>query len=1264
MASFLPPPAPNDANWEITECRAYIGGPPGFVQNAAMRMGDPMPTSAAAELAVDYVEGDEFLILDDVSAFLPVNGAVNLIETRSDGSIVNHWFTYLRTSDNTTLLYVARIGGPSGPIPAGSAASQWRELTDDGVSVTLAAELQGSTIVHTATIEGVNWNSLVHRQYATVYLEFRYWNSIYRTWSNWIPTFLGYLNPVRPIGFPGYTTWSADAGCEAKLLGILPTVPQQIGNIVIPYTVDASPHLENPLLEPYEGYIAGAQDFGPQHLYDGDKWTPYVSRDAPTTLPALPWYPGEVGGNPMDNRAGVGGVPTDASGYGIKIQTVCLAGVGVNQQDDHYIEIVNMGPDPSGPAFTDDVRTDPDTGVTTIIPAQQDPETWGAVNLGTLSLETAGCRVYLGSKNGSDEAIMLKRNTTAILCRNRKAFEAQNTVPEGTVIVEWGSCDGWMPGLDPSRLHRGIGGSFTLNRAGGWVALREASRGGIRFVANYTLYSPPESFVDTAGDTIATNGELACSASIAGFADSGHLIPQSGYDQTRIYYSGKSGNTFTGCKKVNPDGQSTLPAGTGLRQGVLADKWRDFVAWGNATNPMPFYLQKGDESLVDQNYDGIDAHRVWGYRGSDGYTDSFTSDWVTVEPDGIPLLHAIRRKNAMGGGVYQGLGNAGDGPFSFIEMDGATAEDWEVVQGRPVGNREPSSTLVVIRLRLAEFTAATVESDDTATLDDDGNPQLRISVAAGTALPYPGTLRDGERIRTNQGYDFRYDWRDDSTFYGVRKYNYSSSPPFYDPGDGPEYPAGTSLTYIYDTNPAHWQKQNRAKRLEGRNSYRVAGLDLRRFQRSAVVTVLEDTSRTDGKILLVPGGDLLPVDGGELQATVVSTGAPLTPPPGYAWGEASFEYYPSDSPTFTVEYTSAVGDELHGRIYSRSSPDRYLPPGTTLVLQSAASRLEDCIIRVSRRPNPNDPTTYLGSGQNPDWDDLATVNGLSSDRTYFSLSDGEGNQPPITEIAILARRMSDGGRVKINEAVPYAVIFDPPEQAGSRAQKRGREMNAGVVALEMLRLAGYPPNRRAGGGGPAVRGVKISSGSWWEALEEWATRTGMIVSDGPLGTVTIMEDPRVYGRKVTNTTVVRLGPDAVWGQLEAEEREQFRVSQVTLEATNDVALENYTVSYPSHPTQLGVNGVSIKNKRASSVQAANAWARSIFAQSNGGWRLTIRCGQIGALIDPGDIIRLDVPMDEAGVLFDGVDCLVLGVERQYRSGILLSTVTVERWKTT
>lgn len=53
MASFLPPPAPNDSSWEITEGRAYIGGAPG---------GDAMATSAGALLS-DRPDEDGPLVL-------------------------------------------------------------------------------------------------------------------------------------------------------------------------------------------------------------------------------------------------------------------------------------------------------------------------------------------------------------------------------------------------------------------------------------------------------------------------------------------------------------------------------------------------------------------------------------------------------------------------------------------------------------------------------------------------------------------------------------------------------------------------------------------------------------------------------------------------------------------------------------------------------------------------------------------------------------------------------------------------------------------------------------------------------------------------------------------------------------------------------------------------------------------------------------------------------------------------------------------------
>jgi len=1240
VPTLWPPFAPSDANWERTEFRMYLGGAPNFVANAALAQGDALTTTAEATTTLEHSPGETSLYVSDTTAFLTRSGALNVVA--GDGT--EHWFTYRDTID-TAFLWVQRIGGPEQPIAAGATVRQWRDITNETFTIRRSASLEGPAIIHASEIDGIDWNSLLHRQYATLYYEARYWNSVFQQWTSWIPRGRMYLNPVKPTAFPGFTTWKATAGAEAKILGITPTVPQQIGQIVIPYTATADEHLTNPDLEPFEGN--GVADFSTDRLNDGDRATPYISRDAPTTLPVKPWYPGAglPGSGPI--QVPMGNIPGDASGYGLRIQTVFVGSEGPNQQGDHYIEIVNMGPDPTGWPFEDDVQStldqtpgSPNYGnyVQNPIAATEDASTWGARNIGTLALETDGCRIYLGSKNGGDEPIMLARNATAILCRDRARFEAQNTVPEGTVIVDWQSCDGYMPGLDPARLHRGIGGNFAIKRQAGWVALRESSRGGVRFVTR-TAPGSPETTVASGGDTISTNGELACSSSIADFPDSGHLVPQ-GLDEVRIYYTGKSGNTFTGCKKVNPDRQNTLPTGTGIKAGVLADKWTDFVAWGAVTVPTVFWGQQPDGTPFDQNTTSIEARRVWGYRGSDGYSTGFTTvGTVNVSPNGIPAGYAIRRKNAFGGGVYQGNRYGGDDGNdvigTFIQHDGGTAMDWEEVQGRPVGNRGGDDTSIVIRLAFNEFTAAIVDTDDTATVGDNGEYLGILRVGAGQAARYPAALVPGERIRTTQGVDFLYQSHDDSNFYGVIKYDYSGGvSKFWAPGAGPTIPNGSTLTWVHDTNPKHLRDKGRAKRLEARNSYQCVGLDFRRFQPVPAVMVAQDNGTS---IILAPSDTLLPTSG-TLYATPGYTGSPIATPESIG----------------QVLYTGISGNSLTGVTRTFSTT---LPPGTTLSLRVSPSYVSDCLILASRRPNPNDPVTFLGD--NPDWD-IVHDGALSADRTYIGLSAHGGG--PVSEVAIVVRQMSDSGRAKINEIVPYAT--PEPTSDGGAAARRERErrtLDAGYVADKILELAGYPASRRRCYGGPEVRGASISSGTWWEALTDWAERTGMLVSDGPLGVVTVKPDPRVWGLPVTREAMIRIRTDSVWGQLEAEEREQFNVSQVTLDAINDKALERYLVTYPARPTRFGAPAAPVRNRRAPSLKAAQAWARSIFARLNGGWRLTVPMGQMDT-IDPGDVVRLELPVDEAGVLFDGIDVFVTGTEYSYRSGVQTGRLTVERYK--
>lgn len=1253
------PPFDLDAAAQDCETRIYLGGPRPFIRRALVAEGLAPPTSASVTLNGAVVAGITTVwTLDDVSALLRPGGALFI-----EGPDSDVWITYQGVDTTANQIYgVSVIAGVTQTLPDEQVCSQWRDITSYVESLEMGFRREGKAFIWSASLTGVEWNSLVQYQDATILITKRYWNSTFggdtdtpivddnhdkladSGWTPFVPRFIGYLDPVKVSGDADGTSYTITARCESKYLSQMSVTPKTYGAETITGTRTASSTLGAPSAEPEEG--DGVADFGPDQTGDDNRRTLWISQNAPSTSSALALRPtGRV-----QNTTTI----PESSGLGLRIQQVFCSGVEtarMTRQRQTWIEVANTNPEP--PAlwpFEDDISAKGGP-----IPAKDDGLTFGNISLTGIALRNSrNQRLYLSSKNGYGLGdIILGRGTTGVLTFDKAVFDDLLEPPEDTEVVEYQQCDGWRPGLDPNVGHRGVGSEFYLDPAGDWLALEAAVAGNPRFEQ---YQGGPNPTVSYDGCSPATGAGTITLSSVAGLPSSGYLISDG--QPYRFYYSGISGSTLTGVQKFAnyyPDGRykdgfNVLSNGTGVKQGEFKSVWIDFVAWGTATVPSRFPSDLAPSS-EDQNDNGVEAQRVWGWRGSDGYSAGFSqSGMQNVAPNGIGSNQSIRRKNANGGGVYQG--NLGDGAFS--NHDGATALDWTTLDVPLIGNLGPDASTEWLQIDLGEHAAATVVEDNSDVNDADGT----ITVGAGEANEYEISLRPDMVMRAGAtGVEFRYTHHDGTTFFGVTKVR----------GAGAEIPNGTELVTLIDTNPHHVTANGARPRMEPYNLQSVSQLELRRWYDPPTVTITTAVTPTYAATAVVPvtngGTRFFPAAG--------TVGITLSfPPVGGGLVPEVFGF-----PT-ALSYTGKTADTLTGVRFVSSSGTATLPVGTVLTLQKEVSYPGHIMILGSRREFPNDALTYLGS--NPDWD---IIRENSAPANAFQVYPVTTPNPYYRHIRVLVKQMKRAGanvveRAKINSFNIYRKPrYNPanllPSSDQSSAPRGGVIAQSQVfdyyssftmanIVDDILASCGYDPDRRSCLGGPSVVKLALHSAPAWQTLSDLATRSGCVISDGPLGGVTWRWDRITPGASFPRVPVATIARAAIWGQVQQVELPAHQVGQIALEARNPSAEEVIAVQVPVVPLPLG-DVVPVRDRFASTVAHATNIAKQLLIDGNGGRQWTVPIGNAD-YFQPQDLVRLDLSIDAAG-LQGPVLALVIGMTVKSDAMGQQTTLTIEEYRT-
>lgn len=1251
------PPFDLESNSADTECRVYLGGPRPFIRRALVAEGLTPPTTATVTLdgAVNTFV-DSTWTLTDVSSLLRPSGSLFV-----EGPLGDIWVTYQSVDPNTnTISGVRTITGVDHVLPDGYTASQWRDITSYVESVEMGFRREDKAFVWSAALTGVDWSSLIQFQDATVLIVKRYWNSTFggdadtpivdstgdklanSGWTPFIPRFLGYLDPVKVSGDADGTSWTVTARCESKYLAQMSVTPKTYGAETITGTRTASSTLGAPSAEPEEG--DGVADFSPDKTADDNKRTLWISQNAPSTSAALATRP--------TGKIQITTTIPEASGLGLRIQQVFCSGVEtarMTRQRQTWIEVANTNADPPNLwPFEPDVSAPGGP-----IPAKDDGQTYGNISLTGIALRNSrNQRVYLSSKNGYGLGdIIIGRGETAVLCFDKAVFDDLLEPPENTEVVEYQQCDGWRPGLDPNVGHRGVGSEFYLDPAGDWLALEAAVAGNPRFEQYQNGPNPTVSFD---GCSPATGAGTITLNSAAGLPSSGYMISDG--QPYRFYYSGISGNTLTGVQKFAnfyPDGRykdgfNVLSNGTGVKQGEFKSVWLDFVAWGTASVPSRFPSDLAPSS-ENQNDNGVEGQRVWGWRGSDGYTDAFSqSGMQNVAPTGISANQSIRRKNANGGGVYQG--DIGSGAFS--NHDGATALDWTTLDVPLIGNLGPDASTEWLQIDLGEHAAATVVEDNSDVNDADGT----ITVGAGEANEYEISLRPDMVMRAGAtGIEFRYTHHDGTTFYGVQKVR----------GMGTEIPNGTELVTLIDTNPHHVTAGGARPRMEPYNLHSISQIELRRWYDPPTVTITTAVTPTYAATAVVPVTN----GGTRFFPTAGTVGITLTFPP--IGGGAALEGY--GFPT-ALSYTGKTADTLTGVRFVASSGTASLPVGTVLTLQKEVSYPGHIMILGSRREFPNDAMTYFGS--NPDWD---IIRENSAPANPFQVYPVTTPNPFYRHIRLLVKQMKRAGsnvveRAKVNSFNLYRKPRYNPDTLGSSDQAaapRGgviaptqvwdyySSFTMANIADDILASCGYDPDRRSCLGGPNVVKLALHSAPAWQTLSDLATQSGCIISDGPLGGVTWRWDRTMPGSSFQRVPVATIARAAVWGQVQQVELPAHQVGQIALEARNPSADEVIAVQVPVVPLPLG-DVVPVRDRFASTVAHATNIAKQLLIDGNGGRQWTVPIGNAD-YFQPQDLVRLDLSIDAAG-LQGGVLGMVIGMSVKSDAMGQQTTLTIEEYR--
>lgn len=1180
--SAWPPQVPS-ADKQFLQCRLFVGGPRNEIVDAALGEGVPLSMGASTELLDPLYIFDTDVHVDSNVAFFD-EGAF-LIETANGLNV----FTYKSKLDTDYLQTIKRISGIDEYFPVGTEIRQWYEITDIVESVTIEPVVGEVDYHYVCHVTGFNWNSSKITQENQVLVQARFWNS---------------TTDLEGVGVPlTYTESATDDPLDA--MPFSDWVDFYIGSWDEPEPEGNSELLKwrctaTGLSKWLKAVEISGDDYGVDII--DVTWT------ASTTL-------GDVGTEPTEGSLASSFDATNLGNRNVKD--------GWISQDVPVISTLATRPTgPLGPALASYSRlqqlaiANPDSQFLSRLRANvlemynfnilndEEPDKGKEAYHAWILQNNYMDRMYSWSRNGySTGELFYPPSSSLVYAYDLEAAAKIYNFGDGITTFEYQDLDGYRAGWSPEGLHRGLAKSFRLDPKSGWLAIRAGKPGrnnGIMFDVIDTVQQVVIS------DLVVSGFRQVTVTSTNGFAPFGHF----GTDQYTYYYSSKDSTKFYGVTLVT--GSDRDLTGINIFMKDWLEWWIDFVVWGNGVDsqgelihiPDVFYQQGfNSDIIVDQNTATSFGNRVW------------QLGLPNVSPTiGIPMGGSIRRINAMGGGV----GITGDYSLPGVfNADTHKADDWQVMQTPILGNMYSLGTSQWAKGEVSELETGTVLEDNSSDWEDE--EESTITIADGAENTYEQYLVGKERIRTNrqrpsvsgglQAYwDFTYTKyiKAERTFYGVTFVDGDNLTPVAHPGVA-VLQEGDTLTKVVNTSPPGWPAI-----YEPVNLPQMMAMNIRRWKNSLTVTTIID-SLASNIFAYGPMGKDFPSSG-----TV--SGAFVT-----------FEYTGKNynASTQVIEFTG-VKRIANARLS--------IQPNETLNLVADISVPSEILIRISARPQPNDPLTYLPDNddlsykaQNPDWVDVYQCHGNRTTSLFITPQvQLERFYCKWIFVRIGEQKTIFSGvneRAKINEITVYRAPYSGVETPTTIIDMATRTFSSASIFTKMLDEINVPRYKFGNIiGGVNVRTIPIVAGGFYAAATELAQKTGCVWGESRVGLLNFHPDPRLPGALGVRSNSFVLDGSTSFGKARAKASPIHNVGQVIFVATNNIEGENYTITIPPAPiaglASKRYEGFIVDNK-----QQAEAMARYILRKANRGWVYEVDHGQYYDLL-PFDLIRVDSVVTE------------------------------------
>lgn len=638
--------------------------------------------------------------------------------------------------------------------------------------------------------------------------------------------------------------------------------------------------------------------------------------------------------------------------------------------------------------------------------------------------------------------------------------------------------------------------------------------------------------------------------------------------------------------------------GTYSNNGQWRGFWEDFVAWGNITVPAQFLYKRGEEENLEQNTGGFRAQRVWINRNPSTPWLEAGTPGATVKPSGLRDGTSIRRINAMGGGVFRDdPGDNADG--DFYAHDSASALDWEELAVPIIGQQAPATSVEWVERDLGEFPAATVVEDNTAF-----NGQ--ITVGAGEAMEYEAALFPGETVVANGGQvEFLYDYRDQDTFYGVRKIR----------GNGVDV-TGSELkmkvNVAIDGQAPKWRIAN---------LYALQSIQLERWYTPPSAVAVADKTV----------GNALSVMPGEARRFPESGTFSIQSDPNSIKSRRVFSYTSRDDSTF-------YGISLV------SGPSSVIRATNTLVYGDTASYPDRFKVLIAKEDTNIDALTNYGN--NPGWF-LAnpSTTGGGNNRNWVGKVNLNGSNQRVRKFRVVIEHMSNGGQAALTSLrsfrAPRVVIGD----SGAASREVMGPYTGASFCRDILLNAGVEPYRIKATGGRPILNDQVSAGNVKEALDKAAQKHGLVINIDKTGLFYIFDDPRIGSTGWTQVPKGIFTPDAITPNYSIQPQPRHQVSRVEVTGYNDLTQEIWTVQYPFTPNGLG-------SVRRYPARPALDWndlvmqAKLLWLASNGGAAISIEWGQQDNF-QLFDIVPLRAVIEQSGVLYGQSDMMLTRISYKH-----------------